>query len=176
MEETMMVKMNELVMNLSDLGALTGMNLMALKKKLESVPISGTGPKGSTLYNLKAALQAIYVHGDDSLSALRLQREKAETRLAEAKAIKVELENAASEKTLIPMAEAQKMFGDLVGSFRTKMLAIPSKAAFVVANMKSPGQIETHLKELICEALDALSQLSTEATSGSDEESAKSHH
>jgi hypothetical protein len=36
------------------------------------------------------------------------------------------------------MAEAQKMFGDLVGSFRTKMLSIPSKVAFVVANMKDP--------------------------------------
>ncbi len=160
----MSAKINEIEMNLSELGVLTGLNLMALKKKLENVPIARTGPKGSTLYNLKVALRAIYVHGDDSLPALRLQREKAETRLAEAKAIKVELENAASEKTLVPMVEAQKMFGDLVGSFRTKILAIPSKAAFVVANMKNPGQIEKHLKEHICEALDALSQLSTEPT------------
>lgn len=126
------MKFKEQVINLSELGELTEINLMTLKEKLTNIPVVGNGPHSSTLFNLKAALQAIYVHADDSLSALRLQREKAETRLAEAKAIKVELENAASEKTLVPISEAQKMFGDLVGSFRTKMLAIPSKAAFAV--------------------------------------------
>ena len=121
-----------------------------LKNKLHSISPE-KGGQNSTLYPLKESVDAIYKKEKTDLAALKLQREKAEARLAEAKAIKVEMENAATEKSLIPLVEAEKTFGDLVVNFKTRLEALPSKATFMIKNMSNPKLYQfLHLKAVNC--------------------------
>jgi phage terminase Nu1 subunit (DNA packaging protein) len=167
-------RVREIKLTLNELGFLTDLDQRNLKKKLAKI-VPENGPNGSTLYDLRPAVHAIFLEGDDSLPALKIQREKAETRLAEAKALKVELENATSEKELVPIAEVRKMYGDLLGNFRTRMLSIPSKAAFVLTHVKTPGEMEAHLTEMIHEALHALLELAEDGIPNADSAAPKTH-
>jgi hypothetical protein len=54
------VRGSDALINLTELGALTGMNLTTLKRKLEGINVA-EGPRNSTLYRLRDAIQAIYV-------------------------------------------------------------------------------------------------------------------
>ena len=159
-------------MSLSELGVLTGYSFPTLKKKLENI-VPTDGPQSSLLYSLKDAIQVIYSESHDSLPELRLQREREETRLASARAKKIELQNAVLEKALVPFEDAERLYADLVTSFKARLLAVPSKAAYTLSSMRDPVDIETFLKELINEALDELTRRSQDETTRACEATAE---
>jgi hypothetical protein len=156
----------EIKLTLSELELLTGFSLLTLKKKLESVDPQ-TGPNSAQLYPLKESVQALYCQGEDSLAGIKLKRELEETRLATARARKLELENAEKEKRIIPIDEAEAMYAELIGNFKNRILAIPSKSAFILANTNDPAEAEAHLTEVIAEAFDELTRKPAESCEAS---------
>jgi len=150
-----LLRVSDIKLNMTELSVLTDLSMVTLKRKLESVE-STPGPLNSLLYPLKKAVHAVYVYGNDNLDELKINREREETRLASARAKKVELDNAEKEKKLIPIEDAESVYCDYVGKFKARLLVIPTKAAHLLTSTQSPGQIQSILTDLIHEALDEL--------------------
>ena len=87
------MKAEEVYFSLNELSNLTGFTFLTVKKRLASlIPIDG--PHSSLLYALPEAIPLLYPKTDETLTELKLQREREETRLAATRAQKIEFENA----------------------------------------------------------------------------------
>jgi hypothetical protein len=146
--------------SINELMNLTGKSFRTIKKRLENLTPERDDGKGGIFYDLRVALPQIFKNDlapTKSLLDYRLLREKSEARLAEVKAKKLKLELDLMRKTLIPAAMAEKGWADLVSTFRSRMLALPSRAALLLYDMESIQEIETALTEFVYEALNELS-------------------
>jgi hypothetical protein len=152
-----LLRTNEIKLSLGELSELFGVDADTVKSKLSDLPTI-TGPYKSTLYPLKEAIGSFFFAGDETLQELKLARERAETRLAVVRANKIDMENKKRSGELIEMKVAEQEYGDLIAQFRSKMLVIPNRAALRLAAIRTPGEVEEYLTELIYEALSALSQ------------------
>jgi hypothetical protein len=56
----------------------------------------------------------------------------------------------------------RKIMADMIVACRSRMLSIPSRASLVLTNMKEPTEIAAYLRELVYEALEALSEYDPE--------------
>ena len=108
-----LMRLSEIELSLSEMSALFNSDHATVKKRLATIPTT-EGPYKSILYPLKDSLDAFYSSDHSTLPALKLAREKAETRLAEAKAIKVEQENKKNAGELIEMQEAEHRYGEII--------------------------------------------------------------
>lgn len=162
-------RVSEIKLSLSELMVLTDLSPKTLNKRLGDIePIDGAFK--SKLYPLKKAVQAIYVIGIDSVTELDISQKREEIRLTSARASKIEMENAVREKKLVPADDAINAYSDHVIKFKSKLLAIPSKAAHLLASILEPAQIQEALTQMIHEALDELSDSSFSANGGASQE------
>lgn len=91
-------------------------------------------------------------------------------RLLKAQADKTELEVKSLNGEVIPTDQAELLWSGLVAAFRAKMLALPSRCALRVMNLKTYPEIEGCLKEHVYEALTELSRYDPEQHSILDSE------
>lgn len=77
-------------------------------------------------------------------------------RLTHHQANKTQLEEDVLRGTLIPGDVVMSVQGDMVSSFRAKMLAIPTKAAHAVIGLDDMSEAQDILKQFIYEALTEL--------------------
>lgn len=79
------------------------------------------------------------------------------TRLTKAQADKVEMEIKVLEGKLLGSEIVEKVWSDMVLSFKSKILGMPSRAAFAVLSLNTPSEIEKMLEGIVYEALSELS-------------------
>lgn len=92
--------------------------------------------------------------GDEGLLDLQTERAK----LAKAQRQKLEREIATLDGKLIPAEDVERVWSGMIGAFRARMLALPSRLAPVVAAEVEPGSCFAALQAGIHEALTELSQ------------------
>jgi len=145
--------------SINELMTLTGKSFRTIKKRLESITPEQENGNCGTLYDLRKVLPLLYRPSAEpkSLTDYRILRDKSEARLAEAKAQKLRLEVGLMKKKLVPLEIAEKEWAALVSTFRSRMLALPSRASLIVHDLETPQEIEMTLKEFIHEALTELS-------------------
>lgn len=88
--------------------------------------------------------------------ALDLSLERA--RLAKEQADAQELKNAAARGEMLPAAEVERAWGDILGAVRARMLAVPSRLRQRIGHLTEP---EVHAVD--SEIRDALSELGSES-------------
>jgi phage terminase Nu1 subunit (DNA packaging protein) len=104
---------------------------------------------------------------------LDYNREKA--RLTKAQADKAEMEAEELRENLIPADEVAKEWGDICATIRTRLLAIPTKLAHKLANIRKISEAEELLREAIHQALEEIASEAdqeSETEGGSDGEAA----
>lgn len=77
-------------------------------------------------------------------------------RLTHHQANKTALEEEVLKGTLIPAETVERVQGDMVSSFRAKILSIPTKAAHALLNLEDMNDAKDTLKEFLYEALKEL--------------------
>jgi terminase small subunit / prophage DNA-packing protein len=98
--------------------------------------------------------------GDDK--ALASER----TRLAREQADSIALANAERRNELLPRSEIVAAWQGLIASCRAKLLAIPTRMAPQIANLKKPAVVKEKLTTAIHEALDELGKTSVAPVPG----------
>ena len=84
------------------------------------------------------------------------EMEASKLRITKEQALKLELENRRKQGELLPKSDIQKEVGYAFSNVRTRLLAIPNKAAPAVFGIDSRAEIESILKQLVHESLDEL--------------------
>ncbi|NCC97061.1 MAG: hypothetical protein EOM02_09495 [Synergistales bacterium] len=82
---------------------------------------------------------------------------KEKFRLTKAQADKAEMEVQELEKELVRVDEIQKTYGDMISTFRTKVLGLPTKMAPKIYGMESMAEIQGFMKREVHELLQELS-------------------
>ena len=130
-------------MSINALHVQTGLDRRTLGRLLADVkPVDTVG--NSKLYTIKQVVEA--ARGPSA------QAEKA--RLDKLRADVVELDLAQKRGELIPTETVIDMLVPLISNIRTKLIAIPSKAAPVVMQCRAEFEVQTELKRLINESLE----------------------
>lgn len=87
-----------------------------------------------------------------------LQTEK--IRLTKANADKTELEVEVLKGTLIPAERVEQVVGDMISSFRAKILSIPTKSAHALIGLTDLTEVQSALEIPLYEALEELADYS----------------
>lgn len=83
-------------------------------------------------------------------------------RLLKAQADKTELEVKSMNGEVVPSEQVEMLWSGLVAAFRAKMLAMPTRCALRVMNLKTYPEIESCLRDHVHEALTELSRYDPE--------------
>jgi len=148
----------------AELFGVTDRRIRQLAQK-KIIPKAGKG-----LYDFKPTAQAYirYLHGlaNGAISAdtdeLHQHLLQAQTDERVAKARMAELELSVMQGRLHEADHVKKIMIDMIVACRSRLLAIPSKSATTIANMTDHVEIASHLRGLIYEALEALSEYDAE--------------
>lgn len=84
------------------------------------------------------------------------------TRLLKARADMAEMEQAQLENKLVPTADIEQAWGEVLNACRAKLLAIPTKTATEVLASENINEIKAILKSAVTEALLELSSVHVE--------------
>jgi phage terminase Nu1 subunit (DNA packaging protein) len=84
------------------------------------------------------------------------------TRLLKARADMAEMEQAQLENKLIPSADVEKAWGEVLNACRSKLLSVPTKTATEVFAAESLNEVKAILKQGIYEAINELSSVHVE--------------
>jgi phage terminase Nu1 subunit (DNA packaging protein) len=149
---------------IADLFGVTERRVLQLAQR-KIIPKAAKG-----LYDLGPTVQAYirYLHGlaNGAISAdvselnHRLLQAQAEER--EAKARMAELDLAVMQGRLHEAEHVKKIMADMIVACRSRLLAVPSKAAISLASMSDSVKIASYLRELVYESLEALSEYDPE--------------
>jgi phage terminase Nu1 subunit (DNA packaging protein) len=141
------------------------------ERRVEQLAQKKIIPKAAKgLFDLGPTVQAYirYLHGltNGAISAdsaelnQRLLQAQAEER--EAKARMTELDLSVMRGQLHEAEHVKKIMTDMIVASRSLLLAIPSKASTIVANMAEPTEVAAYLRAMINEALEILSEYDAE--------------
>jgi len=83
-------------------------------------------------------------------------------RLVKLQADKAQMELDVMRARLVPADEAEELWASLLATFRTRMLAVPTRAAHLVLHLKEFYAIEQGLRDLVCDALTELARYDPE--------------
>lgn len=83
---------------------------------------------------------------------------KERARLTHHQANIAELDEEVKRGELIPAYVVEQVWGDMLASFRAKILSVPTKAAHQFVALTDLSEIQDALKEHLCEALTELSE------------------
>ena len=126
-----------------------------LKWQKEGMPVQREGERGqSNDYDTGKVIDWLVKRASETATALEIAR----VRHTNAQAEKTELEVEVLKGNLIPLETMKIEWGDVVGAFRAKMLAMPSNLGHRLAALREPRKIEKALKESIYEALAELAK------------------
>ncbi len=90
-------------------------------------------------------------------------------RLLKLQADKTELEVDTMKGKLIPVEETEELWATLLATFRTRMMAMPTRAAHLISHLKEFYAIEHTLRDLVIDALTELARYDPNSrTEGAD--------
>jgi phage terminase Nu1 subunit (DNA packaging protein) len=121
---------------------------------------------GRGRYPLRQSIRAVAIHQREIAAGraaevdgegLDLVAERA--RLASEQADAQAMKNAASRAETITMTQAENVWGAVVDATRTRILAVPTRAAPVLIGLKTEREVFGALTALLHEALDELSNV-----------------
>jgi phage terminase Nu1 subunit (DNA packaging protein) len=136
------------------------------ERRVEQLSQKKIVPKaGKGLFDLGPTVQAYirYLHGlaNGAISAdtteLNQRLLQANVEEHEAKARMAELDLSVMQGRLHEAGDVKKIMADMIVSCRSRMLALPSKAAVTVSAMTDSAEIASFLRGLVYEALEELS-------------------
>ena len=153
-----------MLVNIDTLTKLTGSTRRTILNKCNDLPKT-TGKGREHLFESKDALPLIIVGRKETDKTLESER----TRLASAQAEKTELEVEVIKGNLIPSESVESVVNNMISSFRSKMLSLPTKAAPSVVQMADTSEAEELLREFVYEALTELSEYDSKQYSTSDD-------
>ena len=153
-----------MLVNIDTLTKLTGSTRRTILNKCHDLPKT-TGKGREHLFESKDALPLIISGRKETDKTLETER----TRLASAQAEKTELEVEVIKGGLIPAENVESVVNNMISSFRSKMLSLPTKAAPSVVQMADVAEAEGLLREFVYEALTELSDYDSEQYSTSDD-------
>lgn len=104
-------------------------------------------------------------------SALPVKRDyNAErTRKEAAQADKIEMENAVARGELVPAADVEKGWTDILSRVKTRMMQVPYTCAMVISGMTDMAQIQEVIREAVRDALMEMSADWRQTTSEDDD-------
>lgn len=147
-----------MMQSMSELAALTGLGRGAIKTRLASLTPIKEGP--ALLYESKEALPLLYRVGTGG-EALDPQRERALLDRERRKAL--ELANAKTERTLIPVEEVAAAWSEQVMIAKNRLLSLPARTAPLLLRQRDLRTIETTLRDAV---ISILEELAGEAVAG----------
>lgn len=143
------------IVNKARLSKILGKSEMTLTTwQKEGMPIKETGGKKgkSNNYDTAEVIGWMLLRSNNTAQAI----EKAKLRLVLAQAELEELKVLEKKEELIPLEKMQYILTHMLGKFRAKILALPSKLAPRVANEKEPKKVEKILTVACHEVLSEL--------------------
>ena len=145
--------MNIKKVTISKLHEMTGKDRRTIKKRL--INLTPAEIKGRyTYYYISEALELIYSEPEESEDLdLTLERAK----LTREQRLKTSLERKQLEGNLLDVQAVVIAFQKTTTAVRSKLLAIPTKMAQELINIKTPVEIQEILKKQIYELLNELS-------------------
>lgn len=145
-----------------------GVDRRTLDARLDGLVPAKEGARNAKLYYMKDVFNAFLSHAEneaskarrvstpeektaaaDEMASARLRKELAEAEMAEMKADQI-------RGDLVDVARVETIWGQLIGAFKAKLLALPSQASVQVEGLTA-REIETELEEMVREALAELS-------------------
>src|SRR3990167_4626382 len=135
-----------------------GLDRQTVRKAMEGVPPAKMGASGP-VYSLKAAVEALGLGRKKANTGDKNHLDIATIRLKEAQAEKQELNVAKARGEVVYTEAAFKVFIGVLMDIKSKVMAIPTKAAPRVVGMKREAPIQAKLKEVTNEALNVISKL-----------------
>jgi hypothetical protein len=153
------------MVSVSELVKLTEVTPATVRKRCNNVPQEIK--KGSTnivLFNSKRALMAIFEVGGEGGTTL----EEEKIKLTSAQAEKVGLEVDVLKGVLVPADEIEEHLNRVFGSFKARLLSIPTKAAPSIIGVMEVIEIEEIIKDYMHEALSELKNYEPANRNGED--------
>lgn len=159
------------IVNKSELAEILGKSERTLTTwQKNGMPIALEGNRGSShQYDTEEIIdwvvqqeinRRIEQHGASEDSFFDYESERA--RLTHHQANKVSLEEQVLQGKLIPSETVERVWSNMVASFRAKMLSIPTKAAHQFLSLSDLNESQDLLKDHVYEALDELSDYDAE--------------
>ncbi len=144
---------------ITELESVTGKTYRVIKKRLHNLSTE-PGSRSENCYDCRAVIRE-FAKGDEAANLtyaeVQLERQKAERRLAEAKAKKIEFQLDLLEKLLYPAEQVEKLWSKLIENFKAKLTQLPPKVALRLSHLGNQAEIEGISQDLIYEALEELS-------------------
>lgn len=146
--------------------------LNVTERRVQQLAKDGIIPKPlKGKYDLVGCVQGYirYLQDRDSakgVAAIDSHLERA--RLIKAKADKTEIEVHALKATYIQAAEVERIWCAIIGAFRAKLLALPSKCSQLIAPLSKPEDIREVLNRQVYEALNELAAYEPQRFTESD--------
>lgn len=106
-------------------------------------------------------LKAKTIANDDAKS-IEIEKAQEDMKLKKAKREKAELELKITKGDLVTTREVKQTYGDLVQTFRSKMLMLPVKVAPKVIGLKEMKSIQDLIQQEVYNSLTELSKLTTD--------------
>ena len=136
------------------------------ERRIQQMARDGIIPKPETgKYDLIGCTRAYIKYLQERATGRDIEPQDAyleRARLLKAQADKIELEVKSMNGEVVPSDQVELLWSGLVASFRLRMLAMPSRCALRVMNLKTYPEVEQCLKEHVYEALIELSRYDPE--------------
>lgn len=143
----------------TELAQLVGMDWRTVAARIAEAALQPCGDKkGRKLYDSAAALRVVLLPKGRSLESMTPA-----DRLSHRRAELVELELAERRRELLPAGEVRVALERRLGAFRARSLAIPSKAAPLIA---PPGKVQQAEEVLTAHIHEALAELAGDGVGG----------
>lgn len=144
------------IVNKAKLAAILGKSERALTEwQKEGMPIDKNGARGqSNLYNTAKVIEWMIKRATDSTGEM----ERAKLRLIVAQATSAELDVQEKQGTLITVDAMKLMWASVLGSFRARILSIPSRLTPQISGLRDPKKIDKLLKDTLHDALNELAE------------------
>lgn len=136
-------------------------NTIMARLNASTLTCNDLGPGKAKLWDSGDALQVIYEaefkkNGVPVCDGLDLNQER--TRESKERADKLELENAARRKELLPAAAVEKTWAAIVLAAKTKITGLPSKLSAIMSEPEEQRRLFIEAKKLTDEALTDLAK------------------
>jgi phage terminase Nu1 subunit (DNA packaging protein) len=130
-----------------------------LKWQKEGMPVEKAGKRGtSNDYDTAKVIDWLISKANDTDKEM----ERARIRLTNAQADKTELEVQELQGNLISLDTMKHTWANILGSFRARILSMPSRLTPLIITHKDPKKIEKVIKDACNEALNELAEYDPE--------------
>lgn len=150
-----------MLISITKMSELTGFDRRTIKKRIEHLPGGRSG------YESSDALP--YVYGAIGADEVKLDPQQEAAKLNLARREKTEIETKILSGELCRTEEVQILWAQIITNAKTKLLALPHKAAHQVAAVSGYAEAEKILKSIVHEALEELAKDGIPDTGGEEE-------